>query len=161
MRASDSGAEPDARTSDPLPSLEDYHRIGEARNLSWSGLGRQILALLWKTRSPWGAYGIAESLGRHGPKKHPNSVYRSMRKLEAARLVIPIVSWSRYVISPDPGVGAWGVILCSRCRNFAVIPMRDESESLWSLARGLNFRPEQAAIECIGRCGACSTGKAG
>jgi len=159
VRASGSGPEPDARTEVALPPLEEYHRVGAARTLSWGSLSRDIISLLWKTRTPWGAYGLAETLGKKGSKKHPNSVYRSMRNLEAARLVIPIVSWSRYIIVPDPGVSCWGVILCSECRSFAVVAMPDEGQYLWSVARGVGFRPTRSVIECISKCQACSTGE--
>ena len=156
VRAGDEEGGPEARASGPLPPLDDYHRLGEARKVSWTLHRTKILSLLWKSRKPWGAYGIAERLSRGDFKMHPNSVYRSMRILEGARLVIPVVSWSRYLISPDPGIGSWGVILCSRCRNFAVVPMADEGQWLWSVARGVGFRFRSATIECIATCVSCS-----
>ncbi len=151
-----SAEEPGACAVQPLPPLDEYLRVGDTRDVLWSALRTQILSLLWKSRKPWGAYGIAERLSRGGSKKHPNSVYRAIRNLETARLVIPIITWSRYVISPDPGIASWGVILCSRCRNFSVVPMPDEGRWLWSIARGVGFRPKWAAMECIATCEACS-----
>ncbi|CAA9532726.1 MAG: hypothetical protein AVDCRST_MAG23-1178 [uncultured Sphingosinicella sp.] len=141
--------------------LEAYHEAGTARQVPWSALLRHVLALLWKSRLPWGAYAITEALGRSGTKCHPNSIYRSLKTLQSARLVIPIVSWSRYIISPDPGIHSWGVILCSRCRNYAVVPLEDDGRLLWSVARGLSFRPEQSAIECHGKCTSCAAQEAG
>ena len=161
VRGAESSPPPEPCTDRASPPLDEYRRIGEGRRVSWNSLREQILALLWRTRTPWGAYGIAHQLSSERDKKHPNSVYRSMRILESARLVIPIVSWSRYVISPDPGIGSWGVILCSKCRSFAVVPMEDERRWLWSVARGFNFRADRAAIECHGKCQACSVGNAG
>jgi Fur family zinc uptake transcriptional regulator len=158
VRAGGHRGEPEACASGPLPPLDEYHRLGGGRKVSWTSHRAKILSLLWRTRKPWGAYGIAERLSRGEGKMHPNSVYRSIRILEAARLVIPVVSWSRYVISPDPGIGSWGVILCSRCRNFAVVPMADEGQWLWSVARGVGFRPRSATIECIATCSSCSHG---
>jgi Fur family zinc uptake transcriptional regulator len=156
VRAGSQEGEAEARASGSLPPLDEYHRLGEARRVSWTRTRSKILSLLWKTGKPLGAYGIAERLSLADVKMHPNSVYRSIKILEAARLVIPIVSWSRYVISPDPVIASWGVILCSRCRNFAVVAMADEGQWLWSVARGVGFRPESAVIECIAVCAPCS-----
>jgi Fur family zinc uptake transcriptional regulator len=158
VRAGSQEGEPEARASGSLPPIEDYYRLGKDRRVSWTGTRSEILLLLWKTRKPLGAYGIAERLSRTDQKTHPNSVYRSIKSLEAARLVIPIISWSRYLISPDPSSGSWGIILCSRCRNFAVVAMDDEEQWLWSVARGMGFQPRSATIECIATCASCSHG---
>lgn len=141
-----------------LPPLRDYHQAEAASRGSLSWLRRRVLELLWRSRKPWGVYDIANRISEEGRKTHPNSVYRSIKSLAAAGLIIPIVSRSRYIISPDPEAGCWAVMLCSRCSNFSVVPMAAEGQELWSVARGFGFRPDRANIECIGLCRACATG---
>ena len=145
----------EAARADARPPLDAYYRAFEARKVPPSALRREILSFLWHDGGAWGPYEIAARLSRDGARAHPNSVYRAIRSLEAARLVIPIVSWSRFLLSPDPDVAAWCAILCATCRRFAVTPMDEEGEALRLLAAAHGFRPEQLVIECSGRCPAC------
>lgn len=138
--------------------LDAYYRAVEQRKVPWSALRGEILSLLWHSGTPWGPYEIAARLSRDGARGHPNSVYRALRSLETAGLVIPIVSWSRHLLSPDPAIGCWCVILCPDCRRFAVTPMAEQGAQLRTLAAGHRFRPEQIVIECTGRCRTCGGG---
>ena len=140
--------------------LEAYLRAVELRKVPWSALRGAILSLLWLSGTPWGPYDIAGALSREGAKAHPNSVYRALRSLDAAGLVIPILSWNRYLISPDPEGGSWCVTLCTECRRFAVTAMDDARELLRAIARAHGFRPERTTIECLAKCEACSGGPA-
>lgn len=153
-RASGEEDEPDTRAGSLLP-LDEYHRIGGSRNVRWSPLRADVLALLWKSREPWGAYGIAERLSRAGERVHPNSIYRCLKRLEAAGLVIPVVTWNRYVISPDPRASGWGVILCATCRKCEVVAMPEEHRRLRRAARSAAFRPTWATIEYVAKCSSC------
>lgn len=149
------GAIPAEQTRLPL---EAYQRAVQQRKVPWSPLRGEILSLLWRSGAAWGPYDIARALSREGARAHPNSVYRALRSLDAAGLVVPILTWNRYLLSPDPEIGSWCVILCSECRRFAVTAMDDAVERLRTLARARGFRPERATIECLARCEACCGG---
>jgi hypothetical protein len=38
------------------------------------------------------------------------------------------------------------------------VPMADVGQWLWSVTRGVGFRPRSATIECIATCASCSQG---
>lgn len=155
VRASSPSPRPDARTYSSLPSLEEFDRTANLRKLRWSPLRKQILALLWTTCRAWGVYGIAERLSAGGSLNHPISVHRAVKSLERAKLILPIVTWSRFVISPDPNVESWAIILCSTCKRFSVVAVPEEGRTLRTLARSQDFRPERAVVECLATCGDC------
>jgi Fur family transcriptional regulator, zinc uptake regulator len=137
------------------PPLDAYYRAFDAREVPPSMLRREILSFLWHSGAPWGVYELAARMSRDGVRTHPNSVYRSIRVLAAAGLVIPIFSWNRYLLSPDPEIRSWCLILCSWCGRVSAVAMEDEADRITSLARERGFRPERVALECKGMCPDC------
>lgn len=157
MLLPETNSRPGARAADRPPPFDEFLEIGRSRSLSWTAVRMRVLELLWTTRSPWGPYNIAQHLSRDGSKMYPNSVYRALRDLDAACLIVPIVTWNRYVISPDPGIRSWAVLLCSGCGIYATVAMPDGAQELWAIARKRGFRPTRAAIECVAACAACAS----
>lgn len=158
VRASSPSPPPDARTPRLLPPIEEFERLGKARKVRWSPMRKRVLSFLWSSGEAWGVYGIAEGLSAGATKFHPPSVHRAVKCLVGAQLIIPIVSWSRFVISPDPAIVSWAMMICPGCRDFKIVPMVAEGERLTSLARDHGFRPERTTMECIATCRACPSG---
>jgi Fe2+ or Zn2+ uptake regulation protein len=102
-------------------------------------------------------YAIAGELDRSGLRKaHPNSVHRTLHALAEAGLVIPIASWKKYLISPDPGRAAWVVSLCDRCRAVVCTPATNLVERLQSICGPREFAIRTIHLECLGRCSRCN-----
>lgn len=150
----------DARTGDIRPRrrrlpFESYIEEGARRGIQWTTLRKAVLRLVWQTQEPLGAYEIARRL-RIGDKTfHPTAAYRCLHCLLQAGLVLPILSWKRYFLSPDPAVKLWGLLLCSSCRSCTPLPLRHEHDALTGMLRDRGFRPLLPAVEAKGSCAGC------
>ena len=141
----------------PIRALpfEAYLFRGEAAGLRWSLHRQDVLRVLWDSDRPIGAYEIAQSLGADGVPKHPTIIYRCLRALEDARLVIPVISWKRFVISPDPAAACWGLLLCKNCRRHLPVDLTAQQARLNTKLAGRGFQPRAVSVEAEGLCRAC------
>lgn len=136
--------------------LEEYLSHGMTAGIRWTQIRAAVLHSLWSAGTPLGAYETAERLSKPERQVHATSVYRCLRCFADAGLVVPIVVWKKYLISPNPSVRAWGVLLCKSCGSGSTI---DLSRELGPLSKALETRcfvPRIFAAECEGRCGECS-----
>lgn len=146
-----------AGTPPEISTLEPYLRAAANRGLTLTALRREVLALLWRERAPIGTYGIVDKLNRSGLRRaHPNSIHRTLNALVGAGLVIPIASWKKFLISPDPGCAAWLVSLCDRCLASACAPATNLIEKLQSICGEREFAIRAVHLECLGRCARCN-----
>ena len=79
--------------------LELYVSRGTQAGVHWTTIRKAVLHLLWGAGMPLGAYETAERLSTPGCRVHPTSVYRGLHCLVNAKLVLPIVSWKKFLIS--------------------------------------------------------------
>lgn len=142
--------------------LDAYLAAGARRGVAWTDLRRAVFGLMWRLGAPIGAYEIRDRLsaGENRRKVHLASVYRCLRCFEGSGLVIPVLTWKRYLLSPDPAVSLWGLLLCARCERCQPIDLSHEVDELDRLARARGFSPRHHAVECAGRCRQCAGGKA-
>lgn len=144
-------------TPPPGVPLDVYCAIGRDRGLDMTPLRLQVLTALWRSGEPMGAYGIAKELARPGARKaYANSVYRTLHTLADAGLIIPIVSWKRFLISPDPHQDRWTFNLCAGCGSLACLPMGKVADEIASLCARQIFEIHRIHIECTGLCRGCS-----
>ena len=141
----------------PMRALpfETYLSRGEAAGLRWSLHRQNVLRTLWEADRPIGAYEIAQVLGSDGVPKHPTVIYRCLRALEEARLVISVISWKRFVISPDPEAACWGLLLCKNCRCHLAVDLTAQQARLNTGLAGRGFLPRAVSVEAEGLCRAC------
>lgn len=136
--------------------IEAYRAHGASAGLQWTKPRERLLHLIWTEEKPLGAYEAADRLSGQGARAHATSIYRWMQSFEEAGLVLPIVTWNRFLLSPDPAVKLWGLLLCRGCR--ACIPVNLAPERPW-LERTLGHRGFEArryCVECEGQCSACT-----
>lgn len=143
------------RLSEERLPLEVYVSYGTSAGVRWTALRELVLGFLWSANKPVGVYEAASRLSKAGRATHPTSVYRCLSCLEEAGLVLPIVTWNRYMLSPDPMVTWWGVLLCSFCRSCTPFPLTEEREALGRELRARTFAPYRHSAECQGRCRRC------
>jgi Fur family zinc uptake transcriptional regulator len=137
--------------------FETYVSHGTAAGIRWTGRREDVLRLIWSVEQPLGAYEVAERLGGHGASVvHPTSVYRCLRCLEAAGLVLPVVTWKKHVLSPDPQVRCWGLLLCRHCRSCMPVDLTAGRERLDRRLSARGFAPRTYSAESVGACLACS-----
>jgi Fe2+ or Zn2+ uptake regulation protein len=116
---------------------------------------RRLLRLIWSAGAPLGAYEAATQLAVPGRSAHPASVYRLLQSFQEAGLVLPIVTWNRYLVSPDPAVRLWGLLLCRSCRSCTAVDLASEQEALDRRLEARAFAGRRCCIECEGECRAC------
>lgn len=139
--------------------FEDYVAHAAAGGLRMTERRRDVLRLIWNAARPIGAYEIAEQLGQNGASAHPAIVYRCLHRLAQAGLIIPILSWKRHVIAPVPGVGRWGVLLCSNCRACTPVDLGGEHQLLIRRVHVAGWTPRTWSAEAEGLCRACRQDK--
>lgn len=157
MRAPATGPPSGARTPSPDYPFEAYCIVAEERGLDLTPLRLEVLSALWRSNEPMGAYDIVRELARAGfLKGYPNSVYRTLDTLIEAGLVVSIVSWKRFIISPDPSQLLWAINLCDRCGSRGCLPMQKVSDQIVYTAARERFQVDRIHIECIGICRDCA-----
>jgi Fur family transcriptional regulator, zinc uptake regulator len=135
--------------------IEAYFAHGASTGLRWPQLRERLLRLIWSARRPLGAYEAAERLSRRGHRTHPTSVYRLLECFERSGLVLPVVTWNRYLLSPDPAVTLWALLLCRRCGACMAVAMAGEQEALARRIEAHGFATRRCCIECEGQCHFC------
>jgi Fur family transcriptional regulator, zinc uptake regulator len=146
----------DAAVIDGRPPFEIYLEEGARRGIQWTPNRRMVLHLVWSAPEPIGAYEAAARLRRTQGKIHPTSIYRSLYCLQQVGLIIPVATWKRYLLSPDPAVPLWGLLLCKGCGDCTPFALSAEFDALARKVRLERFRPSDYRIECEGVCSACS-----
>lgn len=141
----------------PLP-LDDYVACGSDAGIRWTRRREAVLRLIWSARRPLGAYEVAERLGGGGRVVHPASVYRCLRCFEEAGLVLPVVTWKKHLLSPDPRVRCWGLLLCRGCGSCTAVDLSRERRALDGKLAARGFVPRAYSAESEGQCRACAEG---
>ena len=137
--------------------FDAYLLRGEEAGLAWTAIRRAVLHLLWSAAAPLGAYQAAERLSTPARRVHPTSVYRALRGLVGAGLVVPIVTWKKYLISPDPGAARlWAALLCRSCEGCTLVELPDGRTELERRSAARGFAPRLCSAECEGICRACA-----
>lgn len=135
--------------------VEDYLAEGARRGVIWTALRSEVLHLIWSLDRPVGAYDAAARLSGGDVRVHPTSVYRCLHCLRDAGLVIPVVSWNRYLLTPDPAVTLWGLLLCGSCGACRPVDLSGELGALEGRVKAQGHAPSTYTIECRGRCRRC------
>lgn len=143
----------------PLP-FEAYIEAGEKKGLLWTPLRRRVFEFFWRERKPLGAYDVTRRLLKEG-KAHSNSIYRALRALEQAGLIVPVRLLKRYLIAPDPERADWSALICDGCGSASLRPLPPEADDIHTIAEAHGFSVRDLVVECAGRCARCTTGEPG
>lgn len=143
--------EPDLR----LP-LDVYVSQGREAGIRWTELRLAVLRLFRDSAAPLGAYEAAARLTAQGTAIMPTSMYRCLRALDDAGLVVPIVTWRRFLLSPDPAVPLWGALLCAGCRSCTLVDLGHLHAEACRRVGAPGFRPRSWSVEAVGCCRACA-----
>jgi Fe2+ or Zn2+ uptake regulation protein len=139
-------------------SLRAYIALGSARGLGWPRAAIRILAILWRSTVPLGAYAIRDLLASKGRSVHVNTVYRSLAGMIDAQLVVAVASSKKYYLSPDPWAEGWLTLICTQCGRVTAVSWQRGSSLLSALASAMKFSADRMYFEASGRCIRCSKG---
>jgi Fur family transcriptional regulator, zinc uptake regulator len=119
-------------------------------------LRRQVLALIWRSHAPVGAYEILGELRDGSRAAAPPTVYRALEFLIEQGLVHRIESLNAYVgcSRPEPGHVSQ-FLICTGCGAAAELEDRGIARAVLRRAGELGFAVERQTIELRGRCPRC------
>jgi len=137
-------------------AIHSAETICRARGLRFTAQRRRILAIVWNSHKPVGAYDILKSLKLAGHRAAPPTVYRALDFLIDANLVHRLDSLNAFIGCPDPDRPHTGqFLICRSCRSVAELSEPEISELVERKASGHGFTAEHQTLEVQGYCQAC------
>ncbi len=119
-------------------------------------LRRRVLALIWESHAPVGAYAIMEMLRREGRRAMPPTVYRALDFLQEQGLVHRIASLNAFIGCSHPAdAHAIQYVICRRCGTVAEIENSAIGGAVAASARELGFDMTGQTVEIAGTCRDC------
>ncbi len=126
------------------------------RGLRFTALRQRVLALVWHSHKPVGAYEILAKLGEEGRKAAPPTVYRALEFLIEAGLVHRLDSLNAFIGCTDPERSHAGqFLICRECHTVAELDDRDIDLLVEQKARTAGFVAEHQMLEVQGLCSEC------
>lgn len=119
-------------------------------------LRQRVLALVWDSHAPIGAYQVLEKLAREDRRAAPPTVYRALDFLVAHGLVHRIESMSAYVGCADPGTPHAGqFLICGDCGAAAELDDARIARAVRDGCGQAGFRMRRLTVEVEGLCPRC------
>ena len=119
-------------------------------------LRQRVLALVWQSHKPVGAYEILDKLGEEGRKAAPPTVYRALEFLIEAGLVHRLDSLNAFIGCPEPERSHTGqFLICRKCRTVTELDDGDIDDLVEQKARTAGFAAEHQMLEVQGLCSEC------
>lgn len=128
------------------------------RQVRFTALRRQVLALVWSSHEAVKAYDLIEKLSRQSSEQiKPPTIYRALEFLLAQGLIHRVESLNAYVGCPHPEHPHVGMLLiCSVCGVVAELDSPTITEALTTNAQNMNFTIHHQMVEVTGTCAGCS-----
>lgn len=123
---------------------------------------RSVLASIWESHAPVGAYDILERLNARGRRTAPITVYRALDFLMSCSLVHRLVSMSAYTGCGIPGQphGAH-FLICTDCGSAVELHNLGIDRAILQGAKEAGFSVKAPVVEIQGQCLECQEGAAG
>lgn len=133
-------------------------RLCQRRGARLTELRRRILALVWRSHAPQGAYAILATLQGQGRRAAPPTVYRALEFLLEHGLIHRIESLNAFVGCATPGEPHAGhFLICSGCGASAEVDDRRIGAAVRDSVADTGFKLERQTIELTGLCPDCQT----
>ena len=120
---------------------------------------REVLALVWSSHAPIGAYDILSRLNADGGRTAPMAVYRALEFLMKNGLVHRIASLNAFMGCSLPGTShAAQFLICRGCGNAAELENERLSRVLAQAVAARGFAVDNQIVEISGLCSHCGDG---
>ena len=137
-------------------ALREAERLCTRRGTRLTELRKRVLALVWTSHSPVGAYDVLARLSQEHGRAAPPTVYRALEFLLGQGLVHRIESLNAFVGCPDPGESHCGqFLICRDCGAAAEMDVRAIDRAISAQAAVYGFAVEGKTVEVRGLCPAC------
>ena len=154
-------ADRSARAPEALAEAETQCR---ARGVRLTPIRRDVLAVLYSTHRPLGAYDIAADLAQKGRRKlAPIAIYRALEFLMAEGLAHRLASRNAFVACPHHH-GPHELVaflICESCGGVDELSSPGLAKALAGLLDTERFEPHLQVLEISGCCGHCRAPMAG
>ena len=141
-------------------ALERAEASCRARGVRLTPIRRDVLAALYATHKPLGAYDLVEALRRDGERAlAPITVYRALDFLMEQGLAHRLASRNAFVACPH-GHGPSDLVaflICEACGGVDELSSEPLSAALSGLLARERFAPRTQVLEIAGRCSHCGT----
>ena len=142
-------------------ALNEAERLCQRRGVRLTALRKRVLALVWTSHSPVGAYDVLARLSEDHGRTAPPTVYRALEFLLEQGLVHRIESLNAFVGCPDPGASHSGqFLICRDCGAAAEMDVQAIDKAIAAQAAACGFAVEGKTVEVRGLCPACKTAAA-
>ena len=139
-------------------ALAEAEALCWARGVRLTPIRRDVLAVLYGTHRPLGAYDIADALGEKGHRRlAPITVYRALEFLLAEGLAHRLASRNAFVACPHRhGAGDLvAFLICEACGGVDEMSSPPLGKALSRLLDAERFEPHLQVLEISGRCAHC------
>lgn len=147
------------RAAEAEDALVRAEAICKERRLRMTPIRRAVLAALYATHKPVGAYEIIDMLGPQDGKTHaPITIYRALDFLMEQGFVHRLASRNAFIACPH-GHGPKDLVaflICERCGGVDERCSPPLSQALERMLDAEQFRPRHPVLEISGLCGHCS-----
>jgi len=144
-------------------AMTKAERLCDSRGVRLTELRRRVLAAVWSSHRPVGAYDILSVLAEErGGKAQPPTVYRALEFLQAQGLVHRVESLNAFVGCDTPELDHRSqFLLCRDCGKAAELVRGEGMAALERDAAALGFQVEGCTVEVTGLCPDCQVGEGG
>ena len=149
------------RSAHAPEALSEAEALCRARGVRLTPIRRDVLAVLYGTHRPLGAYDIADALGDKGHRRlAPITVYRALEFLMTEGLAHRLASRNAFVACPHRH-GARDLVaflICDACGGVDEMSSAPLGQALSRLLKEERFEPHLQVLEISGRCAHCRDG---
>ncbi len=139
-------------------ALREAERLCARRGARLTKLRKRVLALVWTSHSPVGAYDLLARLSQERGRAAPPTVYRALEFLLEQGLVHRIESLNAFVGCPDPSEShSSQFLICRDCGAAAEMHDHAIDRAISAQAAACGFAPEAKTVEVRGLCPACQS----
>jgi Fur family transcriptional regulator, zinc uptake regulator len=138
-------------------ALNQARTVCATRQQKLTPIREQVLACVWRSHKPVGAYTILEELAKQSSRRPaPPTVYRALDFLLENDLIHRIASLNAFIGCCDPGNGHRGqFLICRQCQETIELTSAKINQAISDAARKAEFTLESQFVEVSGLCARC------
>lgn len=138
-------------------ALARARALCDDRDVQLTPIREKVLAIVWKSHKPVGAYQVLDELARTHKAARPPTVYRALDFLIGEGLIHKIESLNAYLGCGEAGVPHTSqFLICRDCGTAEEIVDPALDKALDAAARRARFTVERKVVEIAGLCARCA-----
>ena len=152
---------PRCRKSATVRGLSEAESLCQRRGVRLTEQRRRVLAIVYRSPRPLGAYDILDAIRADVPRVAPPTVYRALDFLLGQGLIHKLETIHAYIgcenpTHPSVSIRISQFLICKACGDVTELEDHAISESLRRAAAASAFSPAQGVVEVSGTCAQCA-----